>query len=665
MTENLQKDHTLKERDIDYLILLARQFPNIDQASSEIINLSAILNLPKGTEHFISDIHGEWESFNHVMRNASGVIRNKIDDLYGHQLLEKEKRTLATLIYYPEQKLEELEKDGPMDEDWYRITLFRLISVCKLVATKYTRSKVRKALPKDFAYILEELIHENENMINKEHYYTNIVDTILKLGRGKAFISAISKVIQRLSVDRLHILGDVYDRGPRPDLIMDSLMKYHSMDFVWGNHDMLWMGAAAGSRACVANVVRIQARYDNFDVLEDSYGINIVPLVQLALNVYNNSDISHFMPRGDNPEGKNESELNLVAKMQKAISIIQFKVEGQLIKDHPDLHMEERLLLDKMNLEEGTITLESGVFPLNDTDFPTLDPNNPYELTEEEEYCIHRLTRSFVNSQRLDEHIRFMFSKGSLYSTYNGNLLFHGCMPLNEDGSFMALNIDGKAYCGRDCFLKFEQMVRMAYFSEDEEEREMGRVIMWYLWCGEKSPLFGKKRMTTLERYFVDDKSTHVEEKNPYFELRSKPEVLKMIFENFGLDPEKAHIINGHVPVKVKKGENPVKANGKVIVIDGGFARAYQKETGIAGYTLIYNSYGMQLASHEPFESTDIAICEEKDILNTRILVEKNVDRQFISDTDVGRELQLQISDLIQLVEAYRNGIIKQKHDKN
>lgn len=660
MSESFNLNEITIPRDLDYLKLLSRQFPSIATASTEIINLSAILNLPKGTEHFISDIHGEWESFNHVIRNASGVIRTKIDDLFGSTLMSQEKKTLATLIYYPDEKLEELEKDGPMPRDWYRITLFRLLQVCKLVATKYTRSKVRKALPKDFAYILDELINENETRLNKAEYYNGIIDSIIDLDRSKAFIIAISELIQRLSVDCLHIMGDIYDRGSGSDLVMDAMMKYHSLDITWGNHDILWMGAAAGSRSCVANVVRIQARYDNLDVLEDSYGINLMPLAQLAMDVYPDTNLSKFMPRGDNPEGKSQKELELIARMHKAISIIQFKVEGQLILDNPDLHMEERLLLDKMDLDKGTVLLSSGEYPLNDTDFPTVDPQDPYKLTDAEEYAIHRITQSFINSNRMDEHVRFLFSKGSLFLTFNGNLLFHGCMPLNEDGTFMPLNIDDETYYGRAAMEKFEQMVRMAYFSRNEEEKEIGRKVMWYLWCGEKSPLFGKKRMTTFERYFVDDKTTHVEEKNYYFDLREDEMVLRRIFEDFGLEFETAHIINGHVPVKVKKGESPVKANGKVFVIDGGFAKAYQKETGIAGYTLIYNSQGMHLAMHEPFESTEVAISEEKDILSTITIVERTKARQLIYDTDIGKELKNQISDLLQLLAAYRSGHISE-----
>ena len=659
MSENLNLPYSQITRDIDYLALLSKQFPGIASASTEVINLSAILNLPKGTEHFISDIHGEWESFNHVIRNASGVIRNKIDIIFGNTLMESEKKTLATLIYYPDQKLEDIEKDGRMSEEWYRITLFRLLQVCKLVSTKYTRSKVRKAMPKDFAYILEELIHENETMLNKAEYYNRIIDSIIELDRAKAFIVAISEVIQRLAVDRLHILGDIFDRGDGADLVIDSLMKYHSLDFTWGNHDILWMGAAAGSRSCIANVVRIQARYDNLDVLEDSYGINLMPLIQLAMDYYSDTKLDKFMPRGGNLGEKSQKEIEMIARMHKAVAVLQFKLEGQLIMENPDFHMEERLLLDKIDYEQGTIRLGDEVYPLNDTHFPTIDPNEPYRLTEEEEWAISRVTQSFKNSNRLDEHIRFLFSKGSMYMTFNGNLLFHGCIPLKPDGSFMGLTFEGKTYEGRAAFRKFEQIARMAYFSRNEVERKKGRDIMWYLWCGEKSPLFGKKRMTTFERYFVDDKTTHTEEKTPYFDLREREDVIRNIFVDFGLNYESAHIINGHVPVKVRKGESPIKANGKVIVIDGGFAKAYQKETGIAGYTLIYNSHGMHLASHEPFENTEKAIMDEKDILSTSTIVEHTHSRPLIADTDIGAELKTQISDLKQLLDAYQSGLIK------
>lgn len=660
MSEKLNLSAYSKVRDFDYLTLLAKQFPNIASASTEIINLSAILNLPKGTEHFISDIHGEWESFNHVIRNASGVIRNKIDIIFGNSLMEVEKKLLATLIYYPDEKLEEIEKDGKMSTEWYRITLFRLVKVCRLVSTKYTRSKVRKALPPDFAYIIDELIHENENLENKGEYYNNIIDTIIELGRAKAFIIAISSVIQRLSINHLHILGDIYDRGEGPDRVVDTLMDYHSLDITWGNHDILWMGAAAGSRACIANVIRIQARYDNLDVLEDSYAINLMPLAQFAVDTYRDAPLDQFIPKSEELEELSTKEIQLIAKMHRAISMIQFKLEGQLIMENPQYDMEERLLLDKIDLQNGTIRLPEGVYPLRDDFFPTIDPSDPFRLTEEEERVMTRLTRSFVNSNRLDDHVRFLFSKGSLFFTFNGNLLFHGCIPLEEDGSLTKLEFNGETCSGQVAFRRFEQMARMAYFSNNETERKKGRDIMWYLWCGAQSPLFGKQRMTTFERYFIEDKSTHVEAKNPYYELREKEEVVRTILKDFGLAFETGHIINGHVPVKVKKGENPVKGNGKLIVIDGGFAKAYQGVTGIAGYTLIYNSQGMHLVSHEPFESTQNAIEDEMDILSTTTIVEKAKSRQFISDTDIGMILKKQINDLTQLLQAYRNGLIKE-----
>lgn len=661
MSGNLNDQNYFKVRDKDYLVLLAKQFPNIAAASTEIINFSAILNLPKGTEHFISDIHGEFESFNHVVRNASGVIKTKIDQIFGSTLMENEKKTLATLIYYPEEKLLELEKTNKLSRDWYRITLFRLLQVCKLVATKYTRSKVRMALPEDYAYILDELISENENRLNKFEYYNRIIDSIIELGRAESFIVAIGKLIQRLSVDRLHILGDIYDRGPGADTIIDVLMDYHSVDITWGNHDILWMGAAAGSRACVANVIRMQARYDILDVLEDSYGINLMPLAQLAVDVYSDADLSKFMPGGFRLNEKSESEIKLTAMMHKAIAIIQFKVEGQLIADHPEYHMDDRRQLHLVDYEKGTITLGNTEYVLNDRGFPTIDPLDPYRLTEQEEYTIGRLTSSFEHSKRMDEHIRFLFTKGAMYLIFNGNLLFHGGIPLEEDGSFMEVEFDGESFTGKAAFDKFEQLARSGYFNNDAVEKKIGQDIMWYLWCGPKSPLFGKDRMTTFERYFIDDKSTYTEPKNSYYPLRENEDVLRMIFQDFGLDFQTGHIINGHVPVKVRKGESPVKGNGKIFVIDGGFAKAYQKETGIAGYTLIYNSQGMHLASHEPFTSTAVAIEEEKDILSTITVVEEPKSRLIISETDIGRDLKEQINDLMQLLDAYRNGVIKER----
>lgn len=648
------------KRDLDYLKLLSKQFPNVASASSEIINLAAILNLPKGTEHYISDIHGEFESFNHVIKNASGVIKSKIEDIFGNTLMEGEKKTLATLIYYPEEKLEEIENNEKPTKDWYRITLFRLIQVCKVVSTKYTRSKVRKALPKDFAYILEELIHEDANRLNKFEYYNGIIETIINLDRFKAFIVAISKLIQRLSVDRLHVIGDIYDRGPRADVVMDTIIDYHSVDIQWGNHDIIWMGAHAGLAGCMCNVVRISARYDNLDMLEDNYGINLISLARLAMDHYVGTNLKNFMPKGESVQEKSKSEIELIAAIHKAIAIIQFKIEGQIIKRRPDFNMESRLLLDKMDLEKGTINIEGKEYELNDKYFPTVDPKDPYKLTSQEENVVKRLLSSFENSNRLEKHISYLFSKGSLFLVFNSNLLFHGCIPLKEDGSFECLEINGKEYYGKEFMVKIEQLIRSAYMNQDKEEMSEGQDLIWYLWCGKKSPIFGKTKMTTFERYFIDDKEAHKEEKNPYYKYVEDEKTLRMIFEEFDLDYDTSHIINGHVPVKVKKGETPIKGDGKVFVIDGGFSRAYQKETGIAGYTLIYNSQGMHLSSHEPFESTRKAIIEEKDILSTRKIVERSKDRLTVSDTDIGKELINQISDLKQLLDSYRNGLLKE-----
>lgn len=657
----MNSNNYTKIRSLDYLNLLSKTFPDVASASTEVINLSAILNLPKGTEHFISDIHGEFESFNHVLKNASGVIKQKIEDIYGSTLMESEKKTLATLIYYPEQKLEEIVKRENPGKDWYKIILFRLIQICKVVSTKYTRSKVRKALPKDFSYILEELIHEDQNMLNKYEYYNGIIESIIDLNRARAFIIAISNLIQRLAIDRLHIIGDIYDRGPRADMVMDTLMNYHSVDIQWGNHDIIWMGAHSGSIACMCNVVRICARYDNLDMLEDDYGINLTPLIRLAMNNYAGCNYAKFMPKGESLSLKSEEDIHLIAMIHKAISIIQFKVEGQIIKRRPDFNMESRLLLDKMDLEKGTIMIKGVEYPLNDTDFPTVDMKDPYKLTEEEEYTVNRLLSSFKNSPRLASHIDFLFSKGSLQKVFNSNLLFHGCIPLKEDGTFECLEIDGKNYYGKDFMSKVEQLIRSGYMNDDIEEKNRGLDIMWYMWCGRKSPIFGKTEMTTFERYFVDDKTTHYEEKNPYYKYIEDEEVIRRIFEDYGLNYETSHIINGHVPVKVRKGENPIKGNGKVFVIDGGFSRAYQKETGIAGYTLIYNSQGMHLVSHEPFHSMNKAITEELDIYSTRTIVERSSDRLTVGKTDIGVEIQEQINDLKQLLEAYRNGYIKEK----
>lgn len=661
---SIDKEHEIDidERSISYLRLLSKQYPTIDQASTEIINLQAILILPKGTEHFISDIHGEYEAFNHVMKNASGVIKRRINEVFGNSIMENDKRKLATLIYYPEQKLETILKEEENIEDWYKITLFKLIQICKSVSSKYTRSKVRKALPKDFSYILEELIHEDGDRANKQDYYNKIIETIIKLGRANAFIVAISKLIQRLAIDRLHIIGDIYDRGPGADFIMDTLTKFHSLDIQWGNHDILWMGAASGSEACICNVIRNSAKYANLNVLEDGYGINLLPLATFALEFYRNNYCNRFKPEISTRYSYNEKESNLIAAMHKAITVIQFKLEGQLISNHPEYDMKHRMLLEKINFENFTIPLEGKEYQLNDHHFPTIDPKNPYMLNAEESELIEKLKFSFLNSNRLQDHIRLLFAKGSMYTIYNSNLLYHGCIPINEEGQFEKLKIGKNEYSGKQLLDITDRIVREGFFNKSNlEDKQRGMDLMWYLWCGQRSSLFGKKKMATFERYFIEDKETHEEGANPYYGMRDNEKMCTNILMEFGLDPNTSHIVNGHVPVKVVKGENPIKANGKLIVIDGGFAKVYQAETGIAGYTLIYNSYGLLLASHEPFETTQKAIEEGKDILTTTVVLEHANVRKRVGDTDVGKELKKQIKELELLLYSYEKGLIKER----
>ncbi len=646
---------------LKYFRLLAKQYPNIALAATEIINLEAILNLPKGTEHFLSDIHGEYEPFVHVLRNGSGVVKRKIEDLFCKSLLESDIKSLATLIYYPEQKLDIVLKEERNIDDWYKITLNRLIEICRFCSSKYTRSKVRKALPADFAYIIEELLHEQFNGIDKEEYYDRIITTIIDIGRAKEFIIALSKLIQRMIIDRLHIIGDIYDRGPRPDIIIDTLMEYHSVDIQWGNHDMLWMGAAAGVRTCVANVLRISTRYANLDLVEEIYGINLLPLATFALKYYRDDPCESFIPKVKEDDPAANQEVDLVSKMHKAITILQFKLEKEIIDRRPEFELEERLLLDKIDYEKGTIILNGTEYKLNDNNFPTIDPKDPYKLTEEESVLIDKLVYSFVNSDKLQKHVRFLFSKGNMYLKFNSNLLFHGCIPLDDEGNLKSMCIQGEEYESKRLLEKFDSLSREGYFEKvGSEEKTYGMDIMWYLWTGPVSPLFGKKKMATFERYFIDDEIAHIEQKTGYYKLRDREEMCDMILREFGLDPSESRIINGHVPVKKKNGESPIKANGKMIVIDGGFSKAYQKQTGIAGYTLIYNSYGLQLVSHERFSSTEESIMKEKDILSTTLVVEQKLKRKTVEDTDIGRELQAQIKDLKELLLIYRKGIIKE-----
>ena len=648
----------LEER---YLDRLSDLYPTIAAASTEIINLQAILNLPKGTEHFITDVHGEYEAFSHVLKNGSGSVRRKINDVFGNTLSSRDKQSLATLIYYPKDKIVQVKKTESNMEDWYKINLYRLIEVSKRAASKYTRSKVRKALPKDFAYVIEELITERSEINDKESYYNEIIMTIIRIGRAEEFIIAISSLIQRLVVDHLHIVGDIYDRGPGPHIIMDKLMSYHSLDIQWGNHDVVWMGAAAGQLACIANVIRICARYGNLDILEDGYGINLLPLATFALQVYGDDPCDCFKLKGsDNP---NRAEMELNMRMHKAISIIQFKIEGQTIRRQPGFGLEERALLHRIDYEKGTITLDGKEYKLLDTNFPTIDPKNPYQLSADEEDVMERLERAFTGCEKLQEHMHFLLSKGSLYKVYNNNLLYHGCVPLNEDGTLKEVTLFSKKFKGKSLYDALERYVRKGFFAVNKEDLENGKDIMWYIWLNPNSPLFGKDKMATFERYFLAEKETHTEVKNPYYQYIENEKVIASIMKEFGLDFESddTHIINGHVPVKRKNGESPVKCNGKVMVIDGGFSKAYQRETGIAGYTLIYNSYGLLLVAHEPFESTESAIEKESDIHSESMVIRRVVQRSLVENTDVGKELKEQIADLEVLLAAYRSGELKEK----
>lgn len=650
------------EEDLRYVKLLASKYPTIPDACTEIINLEAILNLPKGTEHFLTDVHGEYESFNHVLRNASGVVKRKINDIFGASIRDSEKKELATIIYYPEQKLDMALKEEIDIDDWYRTILHKLIKISRTISSKYTRSKVRKALPPDFSYIIEELLHEQQSTFNKQEYYNGIIETIIKIGRAKEFIIAISNLIQRLTIDRLHVLGDIYDRGPGAHIILDTLMHYHSVDIQWGNHDILWMGAASGSESCIANVLRISTRYANLDTIEEGYGINLLPLATFALDFYNGDSCVSFKPKVLPENNYREKDLNLMSQMHKAISIIQFKLEGEIIKRRPHYEMEPRLLLHKIDYEKGTVNIDGKDYKLNDTNFPTIDPNDPYRLTEEERELIDKLKSSFLNSEKLQGHIRFLYSKGSMYLKYNSNLLYHGCIALNPDGSFKEIKVNNTTYSGKSYIDKTERVAREAYFGKvDSESKLYALDSIWYLWCGCNSPLFGKDKMTTFERYFINDKSTHTEIKNPYYKYRDDETICNNILAEFGLNPTDSHIINGHIPVKTTQGESPIKANGKLLVIDGGFSKAYQPQTGIAGYTLIYNSYGLLLASHTPFESTQKAIAEGKDIFSSTIVLEKSTNRKRVIDTDIGLEIKEQIKDLQLLLTAYRKGLIKEQ----
>lgn len=642
-----------------YLELLSRLFPSADKASAEIINLSAILNLPKGTEFFASDIHGEYEAFSHTLRNGSGSIRLKIDDVFGDSLSENEKRSLATLIYYPREKMELVLSQVDDAEAWYAVTLQRLVAVCKRAAQKYTRSRVRKALPKDFAYIIEELMTENRHGVDKQAYYAAIVDAVIRTDRGGALVEALCLLIQRLAIERLHIVGDIYDRGPYPHIIMDALMEHHSLDIQWGNHDIVWMGASLGQRGCIAHVVRNCARYGNLSILEDAYGINVLPLASFALEAYKDDPCVAFGLKGNPDLPPQELEMNV--KIQKAMAIIQFKVEAQLIDENPGFGLEGRKLLDKIDYERGTVMLGGIEYELTDTVFPTVDLADPYRLTPEEEDVMQRLEQAFTGCEKLQRHMRFFLDAGSLYKICNGNLLFHACVPLNADGSLMETEVFGETYKGRALYDVMERYVRAAFDDADPELAKRGRDLLWYMWLGEGSPLFAKSKMATFELYLIAEKEARKEVKNPFYSYLDDERVMGGIFEDFGMDPETSRIVCGHVPVKVKDGEDPVKCGGRVLTIDGGFSKAYQPTTGIAGYTLISNSYGFVLAAHEPLESMRAAVVNELDIHSSRKVVELVDKRTLVADTDNGAVLKQQIADLEELLEAYRNGIVAEK----
>lgn len=663
MTKPNLNMRTVKE-DLRYLRLLARDFPTVSSVTTEIINLEAILHLPKSTEHFLADLHGENEAFQHVLRNASGNIKRKVNELFGNTLREKEKKDLCTLIYYPEQKLELVKQNDRNLDDFYQTTLNQLITVCRSVSSKYTRSKVRKSLPEEYAYIIEELLHESTDDHNKQAYFNVIVQTIIGTGRADHFVIALCYLIQRLAIDRLHILGDIYDRGPGAHLIMDTLCNYHHLDIEWGNHDILWMGAAAGNLCCIASVLRLSLRYANTQTLEEGYGINMVPLATFAMETYADDPCEVFAPRFENgdKDDTNAKTVRLMAQMHKAIAIIQFKLEGAIYAAHPEWKMEDRRLLEHIDTAAGTFTLDGKTYAMRDASFPTIDPAEPYCLTAEEQDLINRLQHSFLISDRLQKHVQCLLLHGGMYGIYNSNLLFHASVPLNEDGSMREVLVGDTPAAGKELMMRVDQCVRTAFDeAAEEEEKRQACDFFWYLWCGPDSPLFDKSKMATFERYFIAEKETHSEEKGWYYKLRNSAEVCDRIMDEFGVTGKHRHIINGHVPVRVGNGENPIKADGRLMVIDGGFAKAYHDTTGIAGYTLVYHSRGFQLVQHAPFTSTEEAILNGTDIRSTTQIVEMMGHRAMVSDTDIGRELREQIADLEKLLYAYRRGLIKER----
>lgn len=646
----------------EYLSLLSERYPTIRSACAEIIKLQSMQQLPKLTEHFLSDIHGEYESFLHILKNASGVIKDKISNVYSKTMSEADRRTLATLIYYPEQKLEHIKRTVDNINDWYKITLYHLIEICRVVSSKYTRAAVRRAMTDDYGDIIDELIHSDSYYDpNKELYHTSMIDNIIELDQADAVIVAMSELIQRLAIGSLHIIGDIFDRGPRADIILDRLMNYHNVDVQWGNHDISWMGAAAGSLACIASTITVSTKYCNFDCIEDGYGINTRPLAVFALEIYGDDPCECFIPRNPNRVNITQHDVLYWAKIHKAMAVIQFKLEGQLIKAHPEFKMQDHLLLDKINYQNGTITIDSKTYHMRDTNFPTIDPEDPYRLTKEESELMDGLKTSFLHSEKLQQHIKFLFRRGSMYLTCNGNLLYHGCIPMNEDKTFTQIELCGKKVKGRELLNLCEKIARSGYFGQHgSAEKQYGEDFMWYLWCGSHSPLYGKNKMTSFERYFINDESTWTEKKNPYYKHIDSSEVCEKILEEFGLGGvEYSHIVNGHVPVNIKKGESPIKADGKLLVIDGGLSRAYQPHTGIAGYTLLFNSHGLLLSEHSAFTSINDAVVNDGDIHSTLMTVDLAPERILVGATDTGKKTNEKIQALKELVRAYQSGAIK------
>ncbi len=642
------------KEELKILNLLAAEYPSIALASATLVKLNALSNLPKGTEHFMSDLHGEAEAFEHILNNCSGVIREKVDSIFYRNMSEEQRRTFCTLIYYPVEKMEELRQQGTITSDWYRITLYRLVDLSRSVASKYTREKVREALPHDFRHIIDELLHTSGEEHDKQAYYQNIITTVIEVGQAEAFIVAMCALIKRMAVDRLHVVGDIYDRGNHADRIFDMLREHHNVDIQWGNHDIVWMGAAAGSAACVATVLNSTLQYNTLSIVENTYGISLRDLIGFAQETYRDS--TWFMPRNPDDAYYVKNSMDNLAKAHKAIAIILFKLEGQLIRRHPEYGMENRLLLDAIDYENQTVTIGGEVYPLNDGHFPTIDPSDPYRLSEAEESLMESLTSAFRHSRGLRRHIDFLYNDGSLYKVCNGNLLFHGCIPMTEDGEFEAVTtFDGKTRSGRAYMDFCDKTARAAYYDGGQDALD----FMYYLWCGRQSPLFGREKMTTFERYFVADRKTWEEIKNPYYGHVEQYEYAAKILREFGLSDRTSHIINGHVPVRAGKGELPVRAGGRYIRIDGGFCRAYHDKTGIAGYTLIYTSKGLRLVSHSPFEGKDAAVRENRDILAANdVIFEMMTHRMLVRDTDAGKRILERMADLRALLNAYREGVV-------